>query len=161
MIDILQIRRFDIVMEELDPNLIDDNENDEQEFKLLTIEEEKDEKERGFNCLWDEFDDNDDEIQCLLNVIPNGDGTMPDYCPRHTEEHKNWMELLELYVNDILKLCEPVLIKKMNKEQTGWKKVVEEELGMTRYLISKFVNEKYKDGLLGKPIAELLDKLEE
>jgi len=164
MIDILQIRKYDAVMEELDPSLLDDDdvEVDEcDELEVIDENEELIEEDRGFNCLWDEVDEQGNEIPCLLNALPNADGTMSDYCPKHTEEHKSWLEILELYINDILKLCEPVLIKKMNKEQSGWKKQVEEQLGMTRYLITKFVNEKYKEGMLAKTIAIMLDNLDD
>ena len=158
--DILQIRKFDLCMEELDPNLAD------EEDQLFTIEEEEEEQfslelERGFNCLWDEVDTVGNSIPCELNIIPNNDNTLPNYCPKHIEENKCWMDILELYVNDILKLCEPVLIKKMNKEQNGWKKLVEEQLGMTKYLITKFVNDKYKEGYLPHEISQFLDNLDE
>ena len=131
-------------MEELDPSLID-NELDEEIPELEVIQEE--EEERGFNCLWDEMDEKGNDIPCLLNIIPNTDGTMPDFCPKHTEEHQNWLDILELYIMDILKVCDPILIKKMNKDQSGWKKNVEEQLGLTKYMIKKFVEDKNKDGI--------------
>ena len=161
MIDILQIRKYDACMEELDPSLVEDEDEIENEDELEVIDENDELEDRGFNCLWDEMDEAGNDIPCRLHILPNSDGSLPDFCPKHIEEHKSWLDILELYVKDILKLCEPVLIKKMNKEQAGWKKNVEEQLGMTRYLITKFVNEKYKEGFLPKPIAELLDNLDE
>lgn len=157
MIDILQIRKYDVVMDELNPSYDNGNGNGELEI----IDETKELEDRGHECLWDDFDDYGNDVFCKLLIIPNTNGTLPDFCPKHIEELKNWLDILELYINDILKLCEPVLIKKMNKEQSGWKKRVEEELGMTRYLIIKFVNDKYQEGLLAKSIAELLDNLDE
>ena len=158
MIDIIQIRKYDCVMEELDPSLID-NELDEEIPELEVIQEEE-EEERGF-CLWDEMDEKGNDIPCLLNIIPNTDGTMPDFCPKHTEEHQNWLDILELYIMDILKICDPILIKKMNKDQSGWKKNVEEQLGLTKYMIKKFVEDKNKDGITTKDIAIELDNLNE
>ena len=61
MIDIIQIRKYDSVMEELDPSLID-NELDEEIPELEVIQEE--EEERGFNCLWDEIDEAGNDITC-------------------------------------------------------------------------------------------------
>ena len=159
MIDIIQIRKYDCVMEELDPSLID-NELDEEIPELEVIQEEE-EEERGFNCLWDEMDEKGNDIPCLLNIIPNTDGTMPDFCPKHTEEHQNWLDILELYIMDILKVCDPILIKKMNKDQSGWKKNVEEQLGLTKYMIKKFVEDKNKDGITTKDIAIELDNINE
>ena len=157
MIDIIQIRKYDSVMEELDPSLID-NELDEEIPELEVIQEEE---ERGFNCLWDEMDEAGNDIPCRLNIIPNTDGTMPDFCPKHTEEHQNWLDILELYIMDVLKVCDPILIKKMNKDQSGWKKNVEEQLGLTKYMIKKFVEDKNKDGITTKDIAIELDNLNE
>ena len=144
-------------MEELDPSLID-NELDEEIPELEVIQEEE---ERGFNCLWDEMDEAGNDIPCRLNIIPNTDGTMPDFCPKHTEEHQNWLDILELYIMDVLKVCDPILIKKMNKDQSGWKKNVEEQLGLTKYMIKKFVEDKNKDGITTKDIAIELDNLNE
>ena len=158
MIDIIQIRKYDCVMEELDPSLID-NELDEEIPELEVIQEE--EEERGFNCLWDEIDEAGNDITCRLNIIPNTDGTMPDFCPKHTEEHQNWLDILELYIMDILKVCDPILIKKMNKDQSGWKKNVEEQLGLTKYMIKKIVEDKHKDGITTKDIAIELDNINE
>ena len=53
------------------------------------------------------------------------------------------------------------LIKKMNKDQSGWKKNVEEQLGLTKYMIKKFVEDKNKDGITTKDIAIELDNLNE
>ena len=86
---------------------------------------------------------------------------MPDFCPKHTEEHQNWLDILELYIMDILKVCDPILIKKMNKDQSGWKKNVEEQLGLTKYMIKKIVEDKHKDGITTKDIAIELDNINE
>jgi len=161
MIDILQIRKYDIVMEELDPNLAQD-EIDDDEPSLLTIPEDEElDDDRGFFCLWDEMDSEGRDIPCKLNVIPNSDGTMPDFCPKHTEEHTKYLEVLELYIKDILKICDPILVKKMNKEQQGWKKAIEDELGLTKYMLKKIIEEKHSEGKSITEIANDLDNLED
>jgi hypothetical protein len=161
MIDILQIRKYDIVMEELDPNLAQD-EIDDDEPSLLTIPEDEElDDDRGFSCLWDEMDSEGRDIPCKLNVIPNSDGTMPDFCPKHAEEHTKYLEVLELYIKDILKICDPILVKKMNKEQQGWKKAIEDELGLTKYMLKKVIEEKHAEGKSITEIANDLDNLED
>lgn len=141
MFDILQILKYDTVMEELE------NINIQKEIK----------EERGTKCLWEEEDDDGNELLCPYSVCINQDGTVPDYCPYHMEEYNTWMELLDYYIKDVLKMIEPVLIKKLNKEQTGWKTFIEDELGMTKYLVKKFILEKHEEGVDVKDIAILLD----
>ena len=107
MFDIITVRKYDEVMSELDPTL-DDNislcDKATQTDQLDIIEEEEDseveqleftKEDRGTSCLWEELDENgENEIICPNSVIPKTDGTLPDYCHKHTEENKLWLELV-------------------------------------------------------------------
>ena len=158
MFDIITVRKYDEVMSELDPTL-DDNislcDKATQTDQLDIIEEEEDseveqleftKEDRGTSCLWEELDENgENEIICPNSVIPNTDGTLPDYCHKHTEENKLWLELVVYYIQDVLKVADKEFIKALSKEKYGWKGYVEETLDMTKYKIKKIIQDENKN----------------
>jgi hypothetical protein len=174
MFDILTVRKYDEVMSELDPSLDEDQpslcDKETQTGDDLDIIEEEDESEddlefteedRGTGCLWEELDENaENQIICPNNVIPNTDGTLPDYCHKHAEEHKQWLELLVYYIQDVLKVADKEFIKRLSKEQYGWKGYVEETLDLTKYKIKKIIETENKNGKTYQDIAILLDNYE-
>ena len=173
MFDIITVRKYDEVMSELDPTL-DDNislcDKATQTDQLDIIEEEEDseveqleftKEDRGTSCLWEELDENgENEIICPNSVIPNTDGTLPDYCHKHTEENKLWLELVVYYIQDVLKVADKEFIKALSKEKYGWKGYVEETLDMTKYKIKKIIQDENKNGKSYQDIAILLDNYE-
>jgi len=173
MFDILTVRKYDEVMSELDPSLDEEASLCDKETQTgddLDIIEEEDESEddlefteedRGTGCLWEELDENgENQIICPNNVIPNTDGTLPDYCHKHAEEHKQWLELLVYYIQDVLKVADKEFIKRLSKEQYGWKGYVEETLDLTKYKIKKIIQDEHKNGKSYQDIAILLDNYE-
>lgn len=172
MFDIITVRKYDEVMSELDPTLDDQPslcDKETQTDQLDIIEEEDSEVEqleftkedRGTSCLWEELDENgENEIICPNSVIPNTDGTLPDYCHKHTEENKLWLELIVYYIQDVLKVADKEFIKALSKEKYGWKGYVEETLDMTKYKIKKIIQDENKNGKSYQDIAILLDNYE-
>jgi hypothetical protein len=167
--DILFVRKYDSVMYELDNNLV----YDQERLEIIHEETETDEsystddegveetkQERNFDCLWDDVDEQGREIPCTFKIIPSTTGELPDYCPKHIEEHNKWLDMLEYYIKDTLKMIEPVVIKKINKESPGWKKMIQEELGMTQYLLKKTIDEQHKLGSDIRQIAVFLDAID-
>jgi hypothetical protein len=62
--------------------------------------------------------------------------------PEETEEELEVIhKLIELYVDDILKKVNKVIIKEMSKEQPEWREVVEDYLNLSKYKIKKFIND--------------------
>lgn len=185
MFDILTVRKYDEVMSELDPSLDEQSAdislcdkatqtNDElldiiDEDQFLGSEQEDSDVEqleftkedRGTSCLWEELDENgENEIICHNSVIPNTDGTLPDYCHKHAQEHKDWLQLVVYYIQDVLKVANKEFIKALSKEQYGWKGYVEETLDMTKYKIKKIIQDENKNGKSYEDIAILLDNYE-
>jgi hypothetical protein len=83
-----------------------------------------------------------------------------DFCQKHLEEYKEWLELLTVYVSDSLKLIEPVFVKSLNKDQPGWKKWAESEIGLSKYMLNKVIKDKYNDNWTVPEIVKYLDELD-
>lgn len=179
MFDIITVRKYDEVMSELDPSLdislcdkatqtndelldiIEEDQGSEQSEDSEVEQLEFTEENRGTKCLWEELDENgENEIICPNSVIPNTDGTLPDYCHKHTQEHKDWLQLVVYYIQDVLKVVNKEFIKALSKEQYGWKGYVEETLDMTKYKIKKIIQDENKNGKSYEDIAILLDNYE-
>jgi hypothetical protein len=176
MFDILTVRKYDEVMSELDPTLDEDqfrlgsgDKATQTNDELLDIIEEEDsnddleftEEDRGTKCLWEELDENgENEIICPNSVIPNTNGTLPDYCHKHAQEHKDWLQLVEYYIQDVLKVADKDFIKALSKEHYGWKGYVEETLDLTKYKIKKIIQDEHKNAKSYQDIAILLDNYE-
>lgn len=171
MFDILTVRKYDEVMSELDPSLDEESlcdkatQTNDDQLDIIEEESEDDleftEENRGTKCLWEELDENgENEIICPNSVIPNTDGTLPDYCHKHAQEHKDWLQLVVYYIQDVLKVANKEFIKALSKEQYGWKGYVEETLDMTKYKIKKIIQDENKNGKSYEDIAILLDNYE-
>jgi len=102
-------------------NLEEDEEN--QEELNLTVEPlEKNDEENNDNDKHEPLENNDEheETEEELEII---------------------RKLIELYVDDILKKVNKVIIKEMSKEQPEWREVVEDYLNLSKYKIKKFIND--------------------
>lgn len=163
MFDILNIRKYDEVMSELDPTLDDKPSLWDKETQTDQLDEELEftKEVRGTSCLWEELDENgENEIICRNSVLINTDGTLQDYCHKHTEENKRWLELIVYYIQDVLKVADKEFIKALSKEKYGWKGYIEETLDMTKYKIKKIIQDANKNGKSYQDIAILLDNYE-
>jgi hypothetical protein len=101
--------------------------------------------EKHFNLEDDE--ENKDEVNLIVEPLENNEPKEFDEPnePEEIEETEEELEiirkLIELYVNDILKKVDKVIIKEMTKEQPEWREVVEDYLDLSKYKIKKFVND--------------------
>jgi hypothetical protein len=88
---------------------------------------------------------NDEENNDNNEPLENNDNNEPlenNDEPEETEEELEIIrKLIELYVDDILKKVNKVIIKEMTKEQPEWREVVEDYLNLSKYKIKKFIND--------------------
>jgi hypothetical protein len=100
--------------------------------------------EKHFN-LEEEQENKDEEVNLIVESLENNDNNEPlenNDEPEETEEELEIIrKLIELYVDDILKKVDKVIIKEMTKEQPEWREVVEDYLNLSKYKIKKFIND--------------------
>jgi len=97
----------------------------------LNLEEEENQEEP-----LESLEKNDEENNDNDEPLENNDE------PEETEEELEVIhKLIELYVDDILKKVNKVIIKEMSKEQPEWREVVEDYLNLSKYKIKKFIND--------------------
>jgi len=100
----------------------------------LNLEEEENQEE--LNLTVEPLEKNDEENNDNDEPLENNDE------PEETEEELEIIrKLIELYVDDILKKVNKVIIKEMTKEQPEWREVVEDYLNLSKYKIKKFIND--------------------
>ena len=162
MFDILQIRKYDNVINEI--NCVGNEECSSKSDDLnVYVDEEVPPNTLEIllehpNCMWESDDENGNETICQKSRVIRPDNEKEDFCVDHLLKHKKWLDLLEIYVQDILKIADPIFIKKLNSDQRGWKTLVQENLGISRHLIKKFVEEKFNTGISVDQIVDMLDK---
>jgi hypothetical protein len=95
----------------------------------------------------EEDKENKEEVNLIVESLENNEPKEFDE-PNETEEIEETEEeleiirkLIELYVNDILKKVDKVIIKEMTKEEPNWRDVVEDYLDLSKYKIKKFIND--------------------
>jgi hypothetical protein len=108
----------------------------EEQFNL----EEDEENQEELNLIVEPLENNDND-----KPLENNDNDEPlenNDEPEETEEELEIIrKLIELYVDDILKKVDKVIIKEMTKEQPEWREVVEDYLNLSKYKIKKFIND--------------------
>jgi len=99
----------------------------------LNLEEDKENKEEEVNLIVEPLENNEPKEFDEPNE--------PEEIEETEEELEIIRKLIELYVNDILKKVDKVIIKEMTKEEPNWRDVVEDYLDLSKYKIKKFVND--------------------
>jgi hypothetical protein len=95
----------------------------------------------------EEDKENKEEVNLIVEPLENNESKEFDEPnePEEIEETEEELEiirkLIELYVNDILKKVDKVIIKEMTKEEPNWRDVVEDYLDLSKYKIKKFIND--------------------
>jgi hypothetical protein len=95
----------------------------------------------------EEDKENKEEVNLIVESLENNEPKEFDEPnePEEIEETEEELEiirkLIELYVNDILKKVDKVIIKEMTKEEPNWRDVVEDYLDLSKYKIKKFIND--------------------
>lgn len=102
-------------------------------------------------CEWIEEDDDGNEIECNMCKIPNS-----DFCDKHNEDDKVYKQMIEYYVKSVLGTIDITLIKQLNKQISGWKTELENDLNLSKYMLTKTIKEQSKNG---KNETEIIDYL--
>ena len=133
MFDIIQIIKYDAVIDELkdacdNVEQVDDEKNNEK------CVEEKDEVDLiPYQCIYT----NDDDTECNNPIF------IGDYCIQHKEQYDFFVIDLKLYILKILKTIDPKVLKDKNRDCKGWIKDIEEELeqilGVSKAEIKKLI----------------------
>jgi len=128
MFDIIQIIKYDAVIDELKDAC--DNDDD---INVEECVEEKDEVVTPYQCIYT----NDDDTECNNPIF------IGDYCIAHKEQYDFFIIDLKLYILKILKTIDPKVLKDKNKDCKGWIKDIEEELeqllGISKAEIKKLI----------------------
>jgi hypothetical protein len=162
--DMVIIEKYNDVMEELEEM---NSKGEVQELDTISEEGDETDTEEGEGedvlevdeniCEYVDGDEEDEEkdVFCENNKIPG-----ERYCEIHISHHKKWLEILEVYIKDVLKQVDSVHVKKLNKEMPGWKSDMLEDLGLSKYLANKTINDLSKKGKTIPEIIKYLDDLE-
>lgn len=158
--DPLQITRYAKCMDELLGYESDGETDGQSEESDTEGESEKEEEEEvneppSITCEWIEEDDNGNEVECKDLKIPNC-----FFCMKHNEDDKIFRQMIEYYIKDVLGLMDKAVIKQFSKQIPGWKVELQEDLNLSKYMITKIIKEKYSGGVKIEDILQYLYDLE-
>ena len=133
MFDIIQIIKYDAVIDEL-KEVYDNDENIVEVVEVVEEVEEKDEVDLiPYQCIYT----NDDDTECNNPIF------IGDYCILHKEQYDFFVIDLKLYISKIVKTIDHKVLKDKNRECKGWIKDIEEELeqllGISKAEIKKLI----------------------
>ena len=156
MFDILYIFKYEECMEEL-RELFDTGSD------LSPIGELEEEKELSLTELGAEFctnisvDEYNNDVHCRRHITD----TTNLLCSIHSEEYKSWLNLILIYVQNVLGTVDKKDLLRVTKEHgKGWKQELSAELDISSYKLNKLIRElRLKDNLDETQIVKYIDDL--